>query len=244
MPATFRYAPIFPASTATTHLDVAEHISFRDVQFTGQVDQTLIVVTTDVPCHLFVRLTLEKPRIHSRSIERRGVALMSELRFCFVSFEDNEQAEPGDTLTHTWVKPNWGYCITKFCYFWGYVSDVVSPSTSPIFEYHNDFVQTTFNLTVSSGLHGSVTNPGIGVFTYDQYEVVPLLAAGDPYYQFDAWTGDTEDISDPGSYSTFIVMSADYAIQANFKFAKFSDVWCGCIGKGLGQHVPIFVQNS
>jgi hypothetical protein len=64
---------------------------------------------------------------------------MSELRFCFVSYEDNEQAEPGDTYTHTWLKPAWGYCITKSVLFWGLVGGVVSPSTSPFFTYHNNY---------------------------------------------------------------------------------------------------------
>jgi len=115
------------------------NISFRDVTFSGQVSTVTITVTTDVPCHLWCRLTLEKPRIHTKTVERRGVTFNSELYFCFVAYEDNEQIEPGDTLIHSWVKPAWGYCVTKYVYFWGYVGGVVSPSTSPFFSYHNKF---------------------------------------------------------------------------------------------------------
>jgi hypothetical protein len=119
---------------------VATHISFRDVQFSNQVDAVAIAVYTDIPCHLYCRLTKEQPQIHTKSVSRRGTSFMSELRFCFVSYEDNEQAEPGDTVVHTWVKPDWGYCITKWVYFWGYVAGEVSQSTSPFFKYHNDML--------------------------------------------------------------------------------------------------------
>ncbi|MCJ7828265.1 MAG: hypothetical protein MUP81_00795 [Dehalococcoidia bacterium] len=80
---------------------------------------------------------------------------MSELRFCFVSFEDNEQSEVGDTFTHTWVKPAWGYCVTKYVYFWGSVGGVTSPSTSPFFSFHNTYnipppVEATFYIPGST----------------------------------------------------------------------------------------------
>lgn len=116
---------------------MAAHISFRDIVFTDETPHVVIVVTTDVPCHLWCRLTSEHPRVHLNSVLRRGEPFMSELRFCFVAYEDNEQTEAGDTLEHTWRKPAWGYCITKWCYFWGYVAGVVSPSTSPFFKHHN-----------------------------------------------------------------------------------------------------------
>ncbi|MDO9334574.1 MAG: hypothetical protein Q7T57_08660, partial [Dehalococcoidales bacterium] len=109
-------------------------------QFTDAVDSVTIVVTTDIPCHLYCRLTSTEPQIHTASTLRRGVAFMSELKFCFVSYEDNEQTEAGDTLIHTWVKPAWGFCVTKWCYFWGLVGGLVSPSTSPFFKFHNDYI--------------------------------------------------------------------------------------------------------
>jgi hypothetical protein len=128
---------IFPAYIVTKRLNMPTNISFRDVQFVDQLTSVMIFVTTDIPCHLWCRLTMEKPRIHVASVNRRGVAFMSELRFCFVAYEDNEQREAGDTLLHSWLKPNWGYCVTKYSYYWGVVAGVVSPSTSPFFTHHN-----------------------------------------------------------------------------------------------------------
>ncbi|MBA7533843.1 hypothetical protein ES705_26089 [subsurface metagenome] len=46
---------------------------------------------------------------------------------------------PGDTLTHTFIVPDWQYCQTKFFYFWGKVSGVTCVSTSPPFHYHNAY---------------------------------------------------------------------------------------------------------
>lgn len=134
---TFKSEVTYLAFTAIRPLDVPNNISFRDVTFTDLLLSVQINVETDVACHLNCRLTTVKPKIHLKSGVRRGYPFIEDLRFCFVSYEDNEQLEPGDTFIHTWVKPAWGLCTTKWCYFWGLVSGVVSASTSPPFEHHN-----------------------------------------------------------------------------------------------------------
>jgi len=112
------------------------HFSIRVVQ---QIEKSIgikFVVTTDVPCHLFLRWTLEKPRTHKDPILRRGVYFPERVRFCFVEYEDNEQVEAGDTLTHTFLKYDWPSCQTRYFYFWGTVAGEVSPSESPLFVKH------------------------------------------------------------------------------------------------------------
>jgi len=116
------------------------HISFRDVDFHASTTGVRIVVTTDIPCHIYCRLSLKHPWIHKKPSYRRGMWLNDDVRFCFTVYEDNEQYEAGDTLIHTFWKPNWPYCTTKWCYFWGKVAGVECVSTSPIFKYHNDGV--------------------------------------------------------------------------------------------------------
>jgi len=64
--------------------------------------------------------------------------LNDDIRFCFTVFEDNEQYEAGDTYLHTFWKPNWPFCTTKWCYFFASIAGVYCVSTSPYFEYHND----------------------------------------------------------------------------------------------------------
>lgn len=115
------------------------NISFRDVAFTPAEESVTITATTDIACHLFCRLTIEPPRIHTKSITRRGEPFMSELRFCFTVFEDNEQEEAGDTMEHTWIKPAWPVCTTKYFYLFGSQDGIMCVSTSPVFCYHNQW---------------------------------------------------------------------------------------------------------
>lgn len=113
------------------------HISVRDINFTPSTEGVRIIVITDIPCHLFCRLTTEKPLIHKKAVIIRGLAMQDDVRFCFTVFEDNEQFETGDTLIHTFWKTAWQPCATKWLYLWGYVAGIISPSTSAIFKYHN-----------------------------------------------------------------------------------------------------------
>lgn len=113
------------------------HISFRDIDFSPSETGVRIRVYTDVPCHLYCRLTTEKPEIHKIPVFRRGIFIQDDIRICFVVYEDNDQYEAGDTLIHTWYKTNWDVCVTKYMYFWGSINGEVCVSTSPIFDYHN-----------------------------------------------------------------------------------------------------------
>jgi len=59
-----------------------------------------------------------------------------DVRFCFVVYEDNEQAEAGDTLVHTFVKDKWPVCERRWFYFIGNIAGISSVSESPIFQFH------------------------------------------------------------------------------------------------------------
>jgi hypothetical protein len=88
----------------------------------------------------------------------------------------------------------------------------------------------TYDLTIGSGTGGQVTGPGEGTNTYDDGEVVDLVATPDCGYAFDNWTGDTGTIDDVNAAVTNITMNADYDINANFKLIpadhyKFYDVY-------------------
>lgn len=116
------------------------HFSIRDVTFHASTTGVRIIATTDVACHLWCRLTTHPPRFHKKPSYRRGIWLVNDVRFCFTVFEDNEQYEAGDTLTHTWWKEDWPVCTTKYLYLWGKIAGEACPSTSPLLQYHNDGV--------------------------------------------------------------------------------------------------------
>ena len=71
-------------------------------------------------------------------------------------------------------------------------------------------------LTISSTPGGTVTQPGIGTFTYPDGNIVNLVASAEPNYHFVNWTGDTNTIADVNAAVTTIIMDANYTIQANF----------------------------
>lgn len=96
-----------------------------------------LVVTTDKPVHLYMRWTLTEPLKHPSETLRRGILIMAGTRWCFVNFHENEQIEAGDTLIHTFVKPDWPICQTRWFYFIGQKQSIESPSASPIFHYHH-----------------------------------------------------------------------------------------------------------
>ena len=117
------------------------------IEYTPAANQVTILVTTNFPCHLFMRWTLTKIRIHDLTHLVRGEAFMTDHYYCVDCYNDNEQEEAGDTLTHTFTKPNWPVCQTRWFYFWGTRNGQPSPSESAIFEYHQlplEFVTVTF----------------------------------------------------------------------------------------------------
>jgi len=96
-----------------------------------------IVVTTNVPAHLFLRWTLAPPGQHIKTVMERGAPVQKLIDQCFVATNDINQAEAGDTLTHTFLVEPWPYCQTRWFYFWGTRVMYRQPSTSPIYEKHN-----------------------------------------------------------------------------------------------------------
>jgi len=96
-----------------------------------------IVVTTDVPCHLYMVWTTINPRYHPKTEISRGLPVMGDVRICFVVPHQNEQQEAGETLIHTFIKINWPVCQTRYFYFKGVKDDLEPPSNTPIFEKHH-----------------------------------------------------------------------------------------------------------
>jgi len=76
-------------------------------------------------------------------------------------------------------------------------------------------------LTVDSTEGGNVVQPGEGTFEYKHGDVVDLEAVEDQGYHFVEWTGDTENIEDPGSAVTTVTMEDDYSITAEFAAEEY-----------------------
>jgi uncharacterized repeat protein (TIGR02543 family) len=77
----------------------------------------------------------------------------------------------------------------------------------------------SLKLTVSTTPGGSVTTPGLGVFTYDWTTVVSAAAVPGAGYHFTGWTGTAVTagkVADPSSASTSVTVDQDLTLQANF----------------------------
>jgi len=113
---------------------------------------------------------------------------------------------------------NWTHNVGAFVY------NVTAASTT-IFMNGNHSITANFekllggyNLTISSTTGGNVTTPGEGTFTYDEGEVVNLVAEAGEDYFFEKWTGGVANIDDFNAASTNITMPAqNVAVTANFK---------------------------
>jgi len=71
-------------------------------------------------------------------------------------------------------------------------------------------------LTITSTEGGSVTTPGEGTFTYNEGTIVNLVAETDEGYVFFGWTGNVSHVEDVNDATTYITMSNDYSITADF----------------------------
>lgn len=103
-----------------------------------------------------------------------------------------------------------GRCAPRVCIFFiavALVGGMVGCVSSPT-EYH---------LTISSTEGGDVTTPGEGTSTYDEGEVVELVAEAREGYRFVNWTGDVDDVANVEDPTTTITMEGDYSITANFE---------------------------
>ena len=81
-----------------------------------------------------------------------------------------------------------------------------------------------YDLTIASTAGGSVTTPGEGTFTYDEGEVVNLVAEAEEGYHFVNWTGDVGTIADANDATTTITIYGDYSITANFAL-EILEIW-------------------
>ena len=73
-----------------------------------------------------------------------------------------------------------------------------------------------YQLTISSTEGGSVTTPGVGIFTYNAGTEVDLAVEPATNYYFVNWTGDTATLACQ-CHSTRITMNGNYSIRANFE---------------------------
>jgi len=91
-----------------------------------------------------------------------------------------------------------------------------------------------YDLSIDTTEGGAVTEPGEGVFSYEEGTAVDLVAAPDVGYRFVEWAGDAGTIADVDAASTSITMNSNYSITANFV-----DVGASHVGIKAGDWIKI-----
>jgi uncharacterized repeat protein (TIGR02543 family) len=84
-----------------------------------------------------------------------------------------------------------------------------------------------YQVTISAGAGGYVSEPGEGEFTYDADTTVRLVARAYAGYSFSRWTGTAVDagaVANTTSAGTTVTVASDYTLQANFVRASQSSV--------------------
>lgn len=132
-----------------------------------------ITVTSDVPCHLTMHWTDIPSRMHMRWDNDSGLLILWNPRFCFVEFELIEQAEPGDTMVHTFTLTDWSLMQSRWWVFIGTMFGDRSLSASCIF--HAIMTRLDFySLLDALGPYLHLTYPTF-VDPIHAYTPVPLL---------------------------------------------------------------------
>lgn len=148
-----------------------------------------VIITTNAACHLYLRYSDIFPRIHRKPVERRGLVMGWDARYCFTVYQHIEQNEAGDTWTHTYTWPGWEDCHTRYFYFWGTMGGQDMVSETPIFWLHYLWVLPPGYLLRPNGI-GDLDNHLQLPDTGEHWEKVDeVIANDDANYVYGA-TGD------------------------------------------------------
>lgn len=95
-----------------------------------------IACTSDIACHMFLRWTAKPIGMHNRATDLGGFGFMTDPKYCFVEYNEVEQNEPGDTLSHTFNFGGWATCEWRWWLMVATVGGAPSPSATCIFQAH------------------------------------------------------------------------------------------------------------
>jgi polyhydroxybutyrate depolymerase len=132
----------------------------------------------------------------------------------------------GDTVVDLVATPDSHHRFANWTGDVSTIADVNSATTSIAITPNTDYEITAvfeeiplvqYNLSISATGGGSVTEPGEGVFPYEEGTAVDLVATPQAGYRFLQWTGDVTKIDDPYAAETTITMEGNYVITANFE---------------------------
>lgn len=122
--------PPSPPPSANPHFIITEYAH------SWEGPTLYIACVTDIACHLWLRWTERPVGMHQRTTTKSGYPFLADPKYCLVEYNEVEQNEAGDTLSHTFNFAGWAECEWRWWYIVGYVAGEGSPSASCIFQAH------------------------------------------------------------------------------------------------------------
>ena len=99
-------------------------------------DTLYVACVSDVPCHQWLRWTSVPMGVHNRVTTLGGYSFMTDPKYCLVQYNEVEQNEAGDTLSHTFNFAGWATCEWRWWYLVATLGGEPSPSATCIFQAH------------------------------------------------------------------------------------------------------------
>jgi len=168
----------------------------------------------------FVVKTIEAaPSVRTLTVTSSAGGTVTEPGIGTFTYPDGNLVDLVASANANYHFTNWtGTAVTA-----GKVTDPNAAGTTVLMDA-NYAVQANFavdirTLTVTSSAGGTVTEPGIGTFTYPDGNLVNLVASANTNYHFTNWTGSAVTagkVTDPNAAGTTVLMDANYTVQANF----------------------------
>jgi hypothetical protein len=123
-----------------------------------------------------------------------------------------------DAVVNISASPNTGF---EFDHWEGDVADPDEASTTVTMDGDKTVtayfvsVPVTYDLTMAvDPVSAGTTEPAVGLHTYDENEIVPIIATAEEGYEFDHWSG---SVADPDAASTTVEMNANKTVTAYFE---------------------------
>jgi hypothetical protein len=123
-----------------------------------------------------------------------------------------------DAVVNISASPNTGF---EFDHWEGDVADPDEASTTVTMDGDKTVtayfvsVPVTYDLTMAvDPVSAGTTSPAVGLHTYDENEIVPIIATAEEGYEFDHWSG---SVADPDAASTTVEMNANKTVTAYFE---------------------------
>jgi subtilisin family serine protease len=196
----------------------------ESISYTPTADTNALLVVKKVSGSGTFVLTTQGPSMRTLTVTTSAGGTVTTPGIGNFNYTDGNAAPIIASANANYHFVNWtGSAVTA-----GKVADPNSPATTVTMN-DNYTVQANFaidqkSLTTSTTTGGTITTPGIGIYSYDYGTNASIVASATIGFHFVDWTGSAVTagkVTDSNSASTTVTMDVNYTVQANFGINQF-----------------------